>query len=188
MSERLHLDYAAETDRICEGLQRAAIETFRRPGFVVAISGGVDSAVCAALAARAIGPRRVLALMLPERASSPSAMQAAETLAGQLDIPCECQDISPTLEAIGCYRAQTEALRSAIEEFHPEWKFKLVVSDAMSGRVGVTRVVVEDGEGRVTETRLPAAAYLKLVAATNFKQRVRKTLEYYHADRLNYLV
>jgi NAD+ synthase len=31
-------------------------------------------------------------------------------------------------------------------------------------------------------------AYLEIVAATNFKQRTRKMLEYYHADRLNYAV
>ena len=36
--------------------------------------------------------------------------------------------------------------------------------------------------------RLPPAAYLQLVAATNFKQRMRKMIEYYHADRLNYAV
>ena len=35
---------------------------------------------------------------------------------------------------------------------------------------------------------MPVAAYLQMVAATNFKQRVRKMMEYYHADRLNYVV
>jgi NAD+ synthase len=38
------------------------------------------------------------------------------------------------------------------------------------------------------EKRLPVAAYLQIVAATNFKQRIRKTLEFFHADRLNYAV
>ena len=38
------------------------------------------------------------------------------------------------------------------------------------------------------ETRLPLQEYLQIVAATNFKQRIRKTLEYFHADRLNYAV
>ncbi|TGS44341.1 NAD(+) synthase, partial [bacterium M00.F.Ca.ET.179.01.1.1] len=36
--------------------------------------------------------------------------------------------------------------------------------------------------------RLPPATYLQIVAATNYKQRVRKMTEYYHADRLNYAV
>jgi NAD+ synthase len=49
-------------------------------------------------------------------------------------------------------------------------------------------VVVQYPDGRTTETRLDIAAYLGIVAATNFKQRCRKMLEYYHADRLNYAV
>ena len=35
---------------------------------------------------------------------------------------------------------------------------------------------------------MPSAAYLQIIAATNFKQRFRKLMEYYHADRLNYAV
>ena len=41
---------------------------------------------------------------------------------------------------------------------------------------------------RTIEARLTPEAYLQIVAATNFKQRTRKMLEYYHADRLNYAV
>ena len=49
-------------------------------------------------------------------------------------------------------------------------------------------MVVQYPDGRRTEARLDLAAYLGVVAATNFKQRCRKMLEYYHADRLNYAV
>jgi NAD+ synthase len=35
---------------------------------------------------------------------------------------------------------------------------------------------------------MSAAAYLQMVGATNFKQRLRKAMEYYHADRLHYAV
>ena len=45
-----------------------------------------------------------------------------------------------------------------------------------------------DRPGEQEEARLPLYAYLQIVAATNFKQRIRKTMEYYHADRLNYAV
>lgn len=182
------LDCAAQVDLICERLHRSATQTYQRRGFVVAISGGIDSSVCAALVTRAIGASRVHALMLPERASSSYSTHAAEALVSKLGIACERQDISPTLEAIGCYRAQTEALQTAIQGFQPDWKFKLAISNTMGGRIGITRVIAQTAEGQIIEQRLSAAAYLKLVAATNFKQRIRKTLEYYHADRLNYLV
>jgi NAD+ synthase len=49
-------------------------------------------------------------------------------------------------------------------------------------------MVVENPQGERMEKRLPVAAYLQIVAATNFKQRIRKTLEFFHADRLNYAV
>jgi NAD+ synthase len=57
-----------------------------------------------------------------------------------------------------------------------------------SDRVNVFRLVVESPDGTQDAARLPVGAYLELVAATNFKQRIRKTLEYYHADRLNFAV
>jgi NAD+ synthase len=49
-------------------------------------------------------------------------------------------------------------------------------------------VVVMAPDGSHAKHRLTPESYLGIVAATNFKQRVRKMLEYYHADRLNYAV
>jgi NAD+ synthase len=49
-------------------------------------------------------------------------------------------------------------------------------------------IVVMAPDGTQAKLRLTTDAYLGIVAATNFKQRVRKMLEYYHADRLNYVV
>ena len=49
-------------------------------------------------------------------------------------------------------------------------------------------VVAQKPDGTQIKERLPLKAYLEIVAATNFKQRTRKMLEYYHADRLNYAV
>ena len=50
------------------------------------------------------------------------------------------------------------------------------------------KLVVQSPQGEMFDKRLPLKDYLQIVAATNFKQRVRKTMEYYHADRLNYAV
>jgi NAD+ synthase len=50
------------------------------------------------------------------------------------------------------------------------------------------KLVVQSPEGQIFEERLDSKNYLQIVAATNFKQRVRKTLEYFHADRLHYAV
>jgi NAD+ synthase len=182
------LDYEAEADRICHFIREALRTSLRRRGLVVAMSGGIDSSVCAALAVRALGPERVFGLLLPERDSSPASSRLGELLAGHLGVRFELQGIASTLSAIGCYSAQDEVLRRALPGFDDRWKFKLVIQNAMGGRVGITRVVADDPSGTRHDVRLSAADYLQVVAATNFKQRIRKTIEYYHADRLNYAV
>jgi NAD+ synthase len=187
MAKLPELDYAAEADRICERLRHIVFNVLHRRGMVVAMSGGIDSSCCAALAVRAFGKDRVFGLLLPERDSSSASSQLGTQLAEHLGIPYTLHNIAPTLEAIGCYASQVEALRRTLPEFGPGWKFKLAISDAMGGKVSITKVVAEDPQGNRIEKRLPAADYLQIVAATNFKQRIRKNLEYYHADRLNYV-
>ncbi len=182
------MDYEAEAHRICERLRHLTFDVARRRGLVVAMSGGIDSSCCAALAVRALGKERVYGILLPERDSSSASGRLGAQLAEHLGIQYETQNIAPTLEAIGCYASQDAVLRRAVPGFGPGWKFKLVISSAMAGRINITRVIAEDPSGARHEQRLSAADYLQLVAATNFKQRIRKTLEYYHADRLNYAV
>jgi len=188
MTRLLELDLAAESNRIVKRLREITLQTLRRRGLVVAISGGIDSSVCAALAVRAVGAERVFGLLLPERDSSGASTRLGRLLVEHLGIRHELQDISPTLEAIGCYARQDAILRRVFPGFQPDWKFKLAISEALAGRLAVTKVVAEDPTGQRHEQRLSAPDYLEFVAATNFKQRVRKTLEYFHADRLNYAV
>jgi NAD+ synthase len=182
------IDPELETRRICDRLREVTLGQLRRRGLVVAISGGVDSAVCAALAARAVGRERVHALLLPERASSSESTRLGRLVAEQVGVEWEVQDISPTLEALGCYSRQHAVLARVVPGFSVDWKFKVAIASAMGGRLSFMRLVAEDPSGRRYEQRLSAADSLELVAATNFKQRVRKTLEYFHADRLGYAV
>ena len=72
----LAIDAAVEVQRICAAMRDVVGADFKRRGVVVGVSGGVDSAVCAALSERAFGPSRVLALLLPERESSPDSAEA----------------------------------------------------------------------------------------------------------------
>jgi NAD+ synthase len=184
------LDAAAEVERIAEFLRTQLGEVLQRRGLVIAMSGGVDSSVCAALAARAVGPRRVFGLFMPERDSDPLSLQLARGLAEQLGIECQCEDIAPTLEAAGCYRRRDDAIRRVIPEFGDGWASKIVLpGDRLeSDRLNVFYLTVRSPAGELRTVRLPATRYLEIVAATNFKQRVRKMLEYHHADRLHYAV
>lgn len=184
----LEIDLPAEVERICRGLKDAAVTKLRKRGAVVAISGGVDSAVCAALAVRAFGPERVLALILPERESSPESRVRARSLAAHLSITPLEHDIGPTLEAIGCYRCRDEAVRRALPQYECAWGMKIVVEGGLKGRINHFRLIARAPDGSLHEVRLKLPEYLQIVAATSFKQRVRKTIEYFHADRLNYSV
>jgi NAD+ synthase len=188
-SSILDIDPAAETGRIVEAMQAFVSRTLRRRGAVVGISGGIDSSVVAALCARAFGPERVLGLIMPERHSSADSRRLGEMLAATVGIAAVTEDITPLLESAGCYRLQEEAIRSSVPEYGAGWKCKLVLPSLLEGeRLNVTLLTVQDPAGATATMRLTAGAYHQLVAATNYKQRVRKMTEYYHADRLQYAV
>jgi len=106
-----------------------------------------------------------------------------------LDIESVHEDITTILNAAGCYRRRDEAIRSVIPEYNPDYTCKIILPNLTeSNQYRLFSVVVRSPEGRETKARLTPSAYSQIVAATNFKQRVRKMMEYYHADRLNYAV
>lgn len=184
----LDIDYQQEADRIAERLREITARQLHRRGLVVAISGGIDSSVSAALAVRALGPDRVFTLILPEQDSSDDSAARAHILAQHLGVRTETVDIAPALAAIGCYRHRDAAVRNALPEYGEGWKFKIVIDGGTEGRINRFRLIAESPDGARHERELALADYLTIVAATNFKQRIRKTLEYFHADRLNYAV
>lgn len=188
-SALLRLDYAQEAERIRAALKHAVLHQFRKKGVVVALSGGIDSSVVAGLAVRALGSERVLGLLMPERESGAETLSLSRCVAEHLGIAHVHEDISPLLEAAGCYRRRDEAIRRAVPQYGPGCKSKIVLPRVIDdGRLRLFSVVVQFPDGRRTEAQLGLEAYLGIVAATNFKQRTRKMLEYYHADRLNYAV
>ncbi|HEY3411382.1 MAG TPA: NAD(+) synthase [Propionicimonas sp.] len=186
-SEALTVDPVVEADRI-GALLRDYLRATRRRGAVVALSGGIDSSVTAALCVHALGPDRVFGLHMPERASSPETIGLSTSVSDAFGFDSAVEEISPVLEAVGCYRRYDEAVRKVVPEYGPGWKSKIVLPSVTdSDALRLYSVVVEDTSGRQSRHRLTAEAYLCIVAATNFKQRVRKMLEYHHADRLNYV-
>ncbi len=187
-AECLSLNAAAEAERIARYLRTMLRDELRRRGLVVAISGGIDSSVSAALAARAVGAERVLGLLLPERDSSPGSLARGEQLARHLGIEYVVQDIGPVLEAIGCYRWRDDAIRAVFPEYGEGWKSKIVIAGGVRGQFNHFQLVVQSPAGEQRQRRLGVREYLQIVAATNYKQRIRKTIEYFHADRLNYAV
>jgi len=187
----LELDPAAATERIVDALRLHLAVDFKRKGYVVGLSGGVDSSVSVALAVRALGPKKVFGLFMPEHESDPDSLRLGKMLADQLGIDTATEDIAPILEGAGCYRRRrNEAIRRVVPEFRDDWGCKLVLPNAklQADLINVTYLVVQPPGGEMRRVRLPAPEYRQIVAASNFKQRVRKMMEYYHADRLHYAV
>ena len=187
----LTIDAPAVALEIEAAIRAQVLGTLRRKGVVVGVSGGVDSSVVVTLATRALGKEKVLALLMPERDSSPASLELGMMLAKHLGIESIVEDIRPTLEGAGCYERQNQAIRTVFPDYAktPGYKCKLALPSLLEGdRLNVTKLTVQDPSGAQQTSRMSPAAYLQLVAATNFKQRIRKLFEYYHADRLAYVV
>ncbi len=186
--QRLQLDCNTEIDRICERMRYIVREQLRRKGVIIAMSGGVDSSVCAALAVRAFGGTHMLGLLLPEHESAATSAQLGQVVAEQLGIGFLTEHIGPALDAAGCYRHRDDAIRRVFPDYTPEWKLKIVIAGGAMAGMTFFKLVVQPPGGELREARLPAKEYLQIVAATNYKQRFRKAIEYFHADRLHYAV
>src|SRR4051794_4967460 len=182
------IDPEAVTDEIVSKL-RSLVGSMRRRGAVVGVSGGIDSSVTVALAARAFGPDRTLALLMPEVDSDDDTLALSRSVTDALGVRVVVENIVPVLTAAGCYERRDAAVREVVPEYAEGWKFKIVLPSVLgTDAYRLFSVVAQSPTGETVEARLPPAQYLTIVAATNFKQRVRKMLEYFHADRLNYAV
>jgi len=185
----LNIDAAAVSAVIETEIRDIVLQRLNRKGVIVAISGGIDSSVVAALCIKALGSTRVLGLILPEADSSPDSLYFANLLAQSLGLRTHLEDIAGILTAAGCYQRRDEAIRKVIPEYKDGYKCKIVLPDQVNGSAyPIFSVVVESPTGERTKTRLTLDSYLGVVAATSFKQRTRKMMEYYYADLLNYAV
>lgn len=185
----LTIDPAAETERIVAAMREQLRHTLRRRGFVLGLSGGVDSSVCAALAARAVGAQNVLCIFMPENDSDPESLTLGRLVAETFGLASIVEDIGPSLEAMGCYERRDAFIKQIEPEFGPGWASKIVIANALANEgYNISSLVLQRPDGTTEKLRMPSPVYLGIVAATNMKQRTRKQIEYYHADRMNYAV
>lgn len=188
-AEVLRIDAAAEVRRISDAISTQVLRTLRRRGAVVGLSGGVDSSVTAALCVDALGADKVLGVFMPEKDSDKDSLRLGRLVAEKLGVASVMEDIEPSLTAAGCYARRDEFIRKLVPEFGAGWGCKVAIANVLGGEgYSITSLVVQSPDGQMQKLRLPLDIYLGIVAATNMKQRTRKQIEYYHADRLNYAV
>jgi len=99
----LQIDPIATTDGLVSFIAEQC-DQLQRDGVILGLSGGLDSAVVAALCARAVGPERTLALIMPDKGSARNQVLAAQSLAEELGIPTRLVNITPHLRRLGIYR------------------------------------------------------------------------------------
>jgi NAD+ synthase len=187
--EHLRLNESAEIARITAAIRDQVLRRLRRRGAIVGLSGGIDSSVTAALCVKALGPKNVLAVFMPEKDSDPESLRLGRLVADKLDIPRVLEDIAPSLQAAGCYQRRDEFIRKLVPEYGPGWGCKVAIANALEHEgYNITMLVVQAPDGTQRKLRMPLDTYFGIIAATNMKQRTRKQIEYFHADRLNYAV
>jgi NAD+ synthase len=182
-------DVAAEVENIINRLREEVHGTLKRHGAIVGISGGIDSSVTLALAAKAFGGDKVLGIMLPEKDSSDESKEFALKLTKRFNVQTIEENITGSLEGFGCYRRRDEAVASIFPEYNPlEYKMKIGVNKRGLDQnlPPVFSITIIDRNGIEKSKLLPSHEYLQIVAASNFKQRSRMSMLYYHAERMHY--
>lgn len=176
------------TAEITKKLRQDVLVNFKRNGAVIGISGGIDSSVCMALSVKAFGPDKVTGIIMPERDSSPDSEELALELAGKFGVNTIKEVITDALDGFGCYRRRDEAVKRVFPEYDPKtYKMKIGIrqSGLYSNLPPLFTLSIIDNNGIQHDKILHAREYLQIVAASNFKQRSRMSILYYHAEALH---
>lgn len=184
-------DPAKEVCSIAEKLRDDVFVTLKRTGGMVGISGGIDSSVTLAIAVKALGKEKVTGIMMPEKDSSPESQYLATKLADKLGIETIVEDLTGALKGFGCYERRNKAVNEVFPGFNPDiHKMKIGINDSglYNNLPPVFHVTVVNADGSEEIKRLPAKDFRQIVAASNFKQRSRMSMLYYHAENLHYAV
>jgi len=187
--ELLSLDCQQETARLTDFISETLTSRLRKQGAIVGLSGGIDSSLTAALCMKALGPDKVIGLLMPEETSHPDTLRLSQLVGESLKIKTILREITPILTGLNFYEEMISCLRELVPEYSEDWKWKISASDLKEERIFTFFwLVVQSPGGEIIKKRLPAESLRRIIALSNFRQRVRKMLEYHYADRFNFAV
>ncbi len=188
--DSINIDVKEETSRIKEFIKNTIHNSLKKRGAVIGLSGGIDSSVVTALCVEALGRDKVIAVLMPEKDSSPESAEFALKIINKYGISYFVEDMTEAVQGLGCYRRRDEAVMKIFPEYNSNYKMKIYLpkEDDKMMKLNVFHISITDPEGREKTARLPIKEYLQIVAASNFKQRSRMSMLYYHAEVNNYAV
>ena len=186
----LKLDPEKEVERIAAQMRQNIFTVLKRKGGVMGISGGVDSAVVLGIAVRAMKPERLVTLLLPEMESSPDSALLARDVCRQYGTTPIVEDVTGILLGYGCYQRRDDAVRQIFPEYDSTYRLKITLpSDFLEKKtLNFFSATIISPEGEEQSKRLAPQQLRQIVAATNFKQRSRAAMLYYHAELHDYAV
>jgi len=175
-------------NNICDFIKNEISNKLQRSGAVIGLSGGIDSAVTAALCVRAIGSEKVLGLIMPEKESEPESQVLAKQFADKYNIKTEIIDITSILDSFGVYKNKEKIVKEKFPNFNNDCKYRVVVPPKFENTVGIPYLDILDDKNKQHKLKISSFEFLALTAATSIKHRVRMTMLYYHGERNNLAV
>ena len=188
--DSINIDPVKEVEKITSKLREDVTKKLKKRGAVVGISGGIDSSVVLALCAKTFGPERILGVMMPENDSNPDSLELAKKLSAKYNTKYVVEHMTEALAGFGCYGRRDEAIKKVFPEFNSNYKAKITLPTNLMEKatLNVFQLMIISPDGETKTERLPLKEYLQIVAASNFKQRSRMSMLYYHAEANNYAV
>lgn len=190
IKELLKIDPAKEIALVADFMASQTKGTPKRDGIIVGVSGGIDSAVVAALAVEAVGKDKVYGLILPERESSPESAAFAEKVIDQLGIRHHTVELTDSVASFDAYKIRDDVIKGIFPEYDHTYKFNIALPQNLldKDRYNYYTLRIEDAKGNRQEKRLAKNQFLAITSAANVKIRSRMIALYFWGEQMNYLV